>query len=152
MKNLLFAAIAAVFSSQVCSQDVVLLLGSQYNETDQTFGGKYLGYYNSASTPYIIDEAGRITGRHLTFHENGQLETVGNYRNGIKHGLWMSYDESGNALSQAYYTDGRKDGAWKVWDANGTLRCEMYYKFGKRVKTWKFFDESGSLIDDKTYE
>jgi antitoxin component YwqK of YwqJK toxin-antitoxin module len=151
MKTLSICSLFVLFSLQVSSQDVVLLMASHYTDTDQSFGGKYLGFHNSTVAPYVVDSQGRISGRHLTFYENGNIETLGNYRLGIKHGLWVSYNSDGKVLSQAYYTDGRKDGAWKVWDANGTLRCEMFYKNGKRVKTWKFYDETGALTASETY-
>jgi hypothetical protein len=151
MKNIAIISAFIFMSFQSTSQDVVLLMAEHYSETDQSFGGQYLGFHNSTSAPYHVDANGKISGRHLTFHENGSIETLGNYRVGIKHGLWMSYDSDGNILSQAYYTDGKKDGAWKVWDAHGTLRCEMFYKNGQRIKTWKFYDESGELSTSQTY-
>lgn len=152
MKNIfLFTSALMLSSLSIQAQDVAILFGDHYHQTDQTFGGNYTAYQNANDVPYIVDDNGLITGKHLTFYDNGSLETKGTYLKGIKNGLWMSWDENGLTRTQAYYTNGMKDGNWKVWDENGTLRYTMHYKNGNRVKTWQVFDDKGAMIEEKQY-
>lgn len=40
------------------------------------------------------------------FHANGQLESTGNYVNGLKKGVWMRYDVQGKPLAERVYGAG----------------------------------------------
>lgn len=136
----------------VFGQKDILLFGEDRQLADQSYGGKYTGHLFSEEEVLRIDASGLISGKHLTFHEAGSIESSGMYLSGEKHGAWSRYAEDGTLLSQGYFTEGKKDGTWKVWDENGTLRAEMNYKNGARVKTWKIYDEEGNLTEEKNYD
>ena len=42
----------------------------------------------------------------LSYHENGKLRTIENYKNGKRHGEFIRYDKNGQTISQCTYKDG----------------------------------------------
>ena len=108
------------------------------------------GYY-AVNSSYSIDDAGRVSGKVLSFYSDGDLQETGTYLSGQKHGKWLKYSESGILLNEGNYNQGQKDGSWKVWDENGTLRLEFHYKNGERVGTWKMYNDQGEEINTQVY-
>jgi len=108
------------------------------------------GYY-ALNSSYSIDDEGRVSGKVLSFYNDGDLEETGTYLMGEKHGKWMKYSDSGILLNEGNYNMGKKDGVWKVWDENGTLRLEFHYNDGQRIGTWKMYNEQGEEINTQVY-
>lgn len=152
MKRLILICVvifgAAAYSS---AQNTKIVFDENYVETDRSFDGEYLVYADADSEPYRVDSEGRVSGKLITYHDNGAVETVGEMYKDMKNGLWTVWDENGNRVNEGNFIYGKKDGMWRVWDENGTLRYEMHYRKGKRVHTWKVFDENGALIEEMTY-
>ena len=46
------------------------------------------------------------TGEILSYHKNGKLRTIENYKNGKRHGEFIRYDKNGQTISQCTYKDG----------------------------------------------
>lgn len=109
------------------------------------------GYY-AINSSYSIDDEGRVTGKVLSFYNDGDLQETGTYLLGNKHGRWLKYSESGVLLNEGNYNQGQKDGSWKVWDENGTLRLEFEYENGQRIGTWKMYNEKGEEINTQVYD
>ncbi len=108
------------------------------------------GYY-AINSSYSIDEEGRVSGKVLSFYDDGDLQETGTYLLGAKHGRWLKYSDTGILLNEGNYNQGQKDGSWKVWDENGTLRLEFHYENGQRVGTWKMYNENGEEIKTEVY-
>jgi antitoxin component YwqK of YwqJK toxin-antitoxin module len=108
------------------------------------------GYF-ALNSSYSIDEEGRVSGKVLSFYNDGDLQETGSYLMGEKHGKWLKYSESGILVNEGNYNQGQKDGTWKVWDENGTLRLEFFYENGQRVGTWKMYNEKGEEINTQVY-
>ncbi|MCB0793631.1 MAG: hypothetical protein KDB88_02745 [Flavobacteriales bacterium] len=54
-----------------------------------------------------LDEARTIAhGTFRFFHANGQLESTGEYVNGLKKGVWLRYDDQGRPLAERVYGAG----------------------------------------------
>ena len=63
-----------------------------------------------------------------TYHENGQLESEINYKDGKSNGLWKSYDENGKLEREGYFKDGElDDGLGKTYHENGKLESLMQF-------------------------
>ena len=61
-----------------------------------------------------------FTGVVEDFHDNGELWTKGNFRNGKKHGLWeTTYYENGQLRFKENYKNGKLDGLVEEYDENG---------------------------------
>ena len=86
-------------------------------------------YYPSDKLEYIgYRKNGKIHGEYNKYHENGQIESHGNYK----------YTEIG------VYS--RKDGVWKYYYDNGQIQSESIIKDG--VEELKFYDKEGNLLPE----
>lgn len=54
------------------------------------------------------DSAGKIHGELKTYHNNGKIEVICYFENGLKHGLYQSWDEEGRKIESCYYEYGSK--------------------------------------------
>lgn len=61
------------------------------------------------------------------YYENGNVQQVGNFKDGKLEGKWISYTENGNVQTIAEYKEGRKNGKWQFFD-NGIISKEVDYK------------------------
>ena len=59
---------------------------------------------------------GNLHGLYRYWHENGQLGSIGQFRNGKKHGEWTFFDINGNCLGGYVYEN---DGIVAEYDADG---------------------------------
>ena len=62
-----------------------------------------------------------LTCPSATYHENGQLEDKGNYKDGKRDGLWVSYHDNGQLWYERTYKDGKTDGPWVKYKKNGSV-------------------------------
>jgi antitoxin component YwqK of YwqJK toxin-antitoxin module len=152
MKNIILISVLALFLiTGLQAQNVKLVFEQHYVETDKSFDGEHLAFYDHNDVPYTVDDEGLVTGKWATYHENGNYESVGSMYKGEKNGLWRSWDVDGNLVWEAHFSYGAKDGNWKVWDEKGTLRYDMHYKNGQRTGVWSVYDASGKLIEERAY-
>ena len=52
---------------------------------------------------------GKIEGVFVTYHENGQLKSKGNYTDGKREGEWVTYHENGQFWHEGIYKNDRLD-------------------------------------------
>lgn len=76
-------------------------------------------------------------GIYRLWHENGNLDTEGEYLNG-REGLWKSYYCNGIKEKEGYYNNGLKYGKWFYWYADGTPYKEGNYVDDKEKGEWFF--------------
>lgn len=114
-------------------------------------------------------------GPYTSYHENGQLENEGNYKNGEKSGVWKEYWDNGqlfqewdytsskNGIHRTYwkngqlfneynYKEGKKDGIHKSFTEEGQLHTEVYYKDDTLDGPWKEYHENGKLWGERNYK
>ncbi len=108
--------------------------------------------YYSRTDRYTIETDGTFSGNIVAYYEDGSTEEVGALTGGEKDGNWVKYNQNGDIIATARYKQGMKDGVWKVWDGEGNLRMTMYFDDGKRTGTWKIFGPDGKVLDEKNYK
>jgi len=71
------------------------------------------------------------------YHENGQIQQQGFFKDGKLEGQWVAFDDKGNKTSMAEYSNGQKTGKWIF--INETMLSEVDYANSKilSVKNWK---------------
>lgn len=71
------------------------------------------------------------------FHENGNIQQQGFFKDGKLQGEWTSYDTKGNKMAIAVYDKGEKTGKWFFW--NNSVLSEVDYSKNQiaTVKSWK---------------
>lgn len=74
--------------------------------------------YNDEGT-LLISYSGEDDGnyRFIKYYENGNTASIGQYKNGEKHGVWKSWNEDGKVAAVAHYKNGNKTGKWIINDA-----------------------------------
>lgn len=97
------------------------------------------------------------------YYANGNVKTVGSYKNGVPEGIRREYSQDGNLVASYIYSGGKvigeglissegvKDGAWKEYYVEGQLRSEGFYDKGKPVGKWKFYHQNGRLEQEGEY-
>ncbi|SVC41765.1 uncharacterized protein METZ01_LOCUS294619, partial [marine metagenome] len=103
---------------------------------------------------YVNEEDGLVynentqnpfTGAIGEFHENGQLETEGNYKDGEKHGLQEDFHKNGKLKFRGNYKNGKLHGLVEIFYAKGQLKLRENYKNGKHDGLSEQFDRNGNF-------
>ena len=93
-------------------------------------------YYKKFST---VPFTGKTTGK-----------TQGSFRNGKKHGPWVSYHDNGQVFSQGTYKNDKEDGPWVVYYKNGQLLSKGTLKDGKMDGPWVGYNDDGTVWEKYT--
>ena len=75
----------------------------------------------------------RQHGWFASWHPNGQLESKGEYRNGLRVGTWTRWSPSGARRVQASFERGLQHGPMIAWDQAGNVAREVIYRDGEPV-------------------
>ena len=137
MEKLLLSSILFFLIS--CSQpeaciDIKVINGVVYKK-GEIYTGK-CSYYDDNNGKTISSHEynkGKFHGKWKFFYPNGQLETIGNFDNGLRIGVWNHYYENGKKSQVSTYLNGEKHGVWKVYDDNGNLTVEQEWSEGVSV-------------------
>ena len=76
---------------------------------------------------------------------NGNLQTEGEYRDGLKEGTFRVWVEQGQKIQQGKYKQGAKEGVWTAWHRNGKLKSKTQFMGGKIHGFRKLYDKNGQL-------
>ena len=111
MKRLLTILCLALLAS--CSSD--------YQITGFDEGGDLLSdrYIVENGLVFQVNSQTPFTGSFGVYHNNGSLDRIPNYKDGILNGPWEAYHENGQLREKGDYKDGQKDGLFEEFDDNG---------------------------------
>ena len=90
--------------------------------------------------------------RAIVYHNNGNVEIIGNYKNGEREGKWKWYRESGKLEQIENFKNGKEEGEWKVYHENGKLKGIGNAKNGKLEGEKKWYRENGKLEQIENYK
>lgn len=97
-------------------------------------------------TYFIRPDGTRVkNGLEISWYENGQKKSEGEYQNGKKVGVWVSWYDNGIIGQKGTYQDDQKNGLWMKNYRNGNKESEGFYKNNLREGSWKKWYESGKL-------
>lgn len=88
-----------------------------------------------------------LNGEYSSYYKNNQLEEQGQYKRGLKHGIWIKWNEDGKMISRCKFKNGQKSGHELVYNNEGVLLFDRVYH-GKKTRTVK----EDSLIIQKESE
>ena len=122
---------------------------------------------------------GRLNGVATTYHANGKVEVIGQYKNSSRHGHFKLYKEEGYMWSEGKLEYGSYEGLWTFWRKGkdgkvyryleGTYRrnvregkwCRLYpngitssegpYFRDKEHGEWVFYHENGRIRERGSY-
>lgn len=74
-----------------------------------------------------VYQGASFTGDASTFHANGSLARLEQYKNGRRHGFTKHWFNNGTLAYEAYFQIGRRHGMSTSWWDNGNKRSETLY-------------------------
>lgn len=86
---------------------------------------------NAENIPPVFNQW-LLHGAYISYRDNGSLQDLGFYKNGLKEGVWIE-SESENSYHTGAYHNGQKTGTWKLFDSNKRLLEMEEYRNGKRI-------------------
>ena len=95
-----------------------LMFQNLYSQTTQFTDNDGDGVieYKLVSTSGIVLEEGfyfnnKMVGTWHLYNDNGTVQMVARFKNGLKHGKWLIYDNKGRVKTEIVYVQGRKESA-----------------------------------------
>lgn len=87
--------------------------------------------------PYVVvytqgPEHDRV--KEELYYENGQLDYVGHFKDGVEHGEWIYYWPNGNKKSEEFYHKGSEHGLMYDYNESGEPIIEYKYMRGILLK------------------
>ena len=121
-------------------------------------GGKAFEVYDDGAFLHI-DDSGKLyystkvdwknvipyTGKVFDLDKSTGKKTLqGQYKKGLKTGLWTEWNRIGQKEEERTYKDDEKDGLWTEWYENGQKAFESIYKNGYPISLEEW-NEDGSV-------
>ena len=85
------------------------------------------------------------------FFPNGKVMMEGNYDRGNKEGEWKSYHESGELQNRGVYKNDWFDGLYQRFHENGAPASIGNLIENDQEGEWQYFDEAGNLTEKKVF-
>ncbi len=90
-------------------------------------------------------------GAWLTTSSSGTLLGSGYYREGRRDGVETFYYKSGQKKAEGHWRDGRQDGPRTSWYPTGIKECCSHWVNGVESGEWLYFDICGNLLTSKAW-
>ena len=87
-----------------------------------------------------------LHGEFKKFYHSNQLAEEGNFKYGLKVGLWKNWFENGTIKSTQYWNSGLQTGLYYVYDASGNTIEKGNYKKGKKHGNWINFVSKDTVM------
>ena len=91
-------------------------------------------------------------GKYISWYESGEERTTGEYRNGLKTGLWITKYKSGQVLEWQDYVAGELHGLSVSYYENRNKKHEGKYSHNLRYGIWRFWHENDMLKEETLYK
>jgi antitoxin component YwqK of YwqJK toxin-antitoxin module len=93
-----------------------------------------------------------FTGLLYAKWENGNYQSIQEFKNGIGEGTWINYYKNGQLKEVGTYVNNRVEGPIKKYHHNGQVSAIGTYKEWRiRVGQWKFYNEEGKYMQSIDY-
>lgn len=123
---------------------------------------------------------GKKTGTWITYHDGANIiaQTVTNYVDGMRNGIWMRIGNNNRVEAYGYYANDKKDGKWVTYNfsrrekeesysngklhgisrtfyktgKDGQIKEEVEYKNGVQDGVYRYYLEDGTISMDYVYK
>lgn len=92
-----------------------------------------------------------VEGEAVYYHDNGKVFKKLNYENDLRQGYYEEYYPSGQMSQQGYYKDDMLEGLWIRYYQDGTITNKNYYNKGNRYGVAHTFSVDGKPVYDYSY-
>jgi hypothetical protein len=90
-------------------------------------------------------------GAWQSWHDNGQVDELGAYRDGVEDGPWQWWWPNGQRKAEGRFHHGLREGKWTFWHDNGQVLMEASYFEGQGTGHWTSYHENGLIWTDGDY-
>lgn len=115
-----------------------------YNEKLKKLDSTFISYYQNGNKKsegnYKNDQ---IVGNWTYYYESGSVKALGEYKRNAQNGFWSYYYENGQTSMEGKMLDGKKTDYWKTYFENNIVKSEGNYVKGKQDGNWNFYNELG---------
>ena len=132
MKRLLTVIIALISASLVFSQSPVDISELQIKDKIYLYNG----------SPF--------TGSCYEKHGNGKIGLKGQFKAGMKDGVWTWWYSTGQKKRETTYLDNKKEGITYYWHPNGQKAKELMFRNDKNIDQ-KLWDENGNRLPNPAF-
>jgi antitoxin component YwqK of YwqJK toxin-antitoxin module len=121
---------------------------SNWTLNNLTYSGYAISYYSNRTLKEkmgFVD--GKLTGKRVTFYEDGHLQQLSHYYKGKLHGekkLWSSHTDH-ILLSHLNYHFGKPHGEQKTWYPTGELHKKLSMNMGREHGIQQAFRKNGAM-------
>ena len=85
------------------------------------------------------------------YYPNGALKIEGGFSNKQRDGVWKAFFEDGKLQSLSNFDNGLYQGNSEVYYPNGNLMYKGDYQQDKKIGTWQFYNKKGKLVKEEKY-
>lgn len=102
---------------------------------------------------YKYKNRGVLHGRYVSWADNGNKMSEGNYKDNLKDGEWTFYDyQDGSISSKGTYNNEEKQGLWTSYMTSGLVDNEINWKDGLKEGVFIEYDSLGNKINEGIYK
>ncbi|WP_145990449.1 hypothetical protein [Psychroflexus sp. MES1-P1E] len=93
-----------------------------------TYSGKFIDYYliGKKQGEGILFK-GKLKGKRLLYHINGNISDEIEYENGISNGLEQRFYKDGTLMQKGIFKNGKEIGVWEMYHPNGQLKQQTTF-------------------------
>jgi hypothetical protein len=136
---ILFLSVSSdVQRKQIRSGDYDIVCYVSLKEIKNYTEGRAYYWFKTGEIHNSISQAGGLVLHegYEKFFRSKQLAEKGNFDYGLKDGEWRTWYENGNVQSITDWKNGQKNGLFLQYDGSGTLVVSGNYNKNKKAKTW----------------
>lgn len=110
---------------------------------------------NSNGSPKIDAFYSRLQKRQgveKTYHDNGAIECLMNYNNGLTDEFFMCFYDNGDLEGVSFYKSSKRNGRVLYFHKNYIIKADEHYIDGLKQGEFKYYDSTGTLTDFEKYD
>ena len=92
------------------------------------------------------------TGVWKSFFPDGEIYSIGEYRNDLKTGLWKYFNKIGILVAEGEYSLGLENGQWVYYYDGGQLKSVGSYNIGFENGIWGLFYDNKQLTQEEIWD
>jgi len=90
---------------------------------------------------------GKLNGKRIERHDNGKLQEVSNWKNGVEDGEHIEFYDNGNIRNKYFVKNGILNGENTDYWENGKLKSKVKVTYGKTEKPYYGYNDDGSKFE-----
>jgi antitoxin component YwqK of YwqJK toxin-antitoxin module len=122
--------------------EAISVRGNCFNFADDDV--KLINFWTEDGLQIVVNGNGRL----ILYLDNGNIQHVSFWTNGLKEGILQEFYPNGCLHEQHTYLKGLKSGLSKVFHENGSLYSEVNYLNGKHCGKFTYWYENGQIAEE----